>query len=204
MYKLKQMNCRSLFNWSLYQTSRIVQLSLQQLTRGKRKSFEPIVQYSRRLTMRNYRPNSPEATARVIALALLADGAIDLSELKALEQHDIVGRLGLDHAGFDRVVHEFCEDMLTYAHRMPSSHLELETEIVNELLDEIRDPLLQRKVLRAMLDIVNADGRLAGGEAVLVSQAMKLWGIDLYEVSHAPTIRSRRLPPQVKVFRTAA
>ena len=74
----------------------------------------------------------------------------------------------------------------------------------DELLNEILDPLLQRKVLRAMLDIVNADGCLAGGEAVLVSQAMKLWAIDLYEVSHAPTIRSRRWPSQVKRFKTAA
>lgn len=153
--------------------------------------------------MRHYRPNSPEATARVIALALLADGAIDLSELKALEQDDIVVRLDIDQAGFDRVVQEFCEDMLTYAHRMPLSHIELGAETIADLLDEIRDPSLQRKVLRAMLDIVNADGRLADGEAVLVSQAMKLWSIDLYEVSHLPTMHSRRWSPQVKHFKTA-
>lgn len=72
------------------------------------------------------------------------------------------------------------------------------------LLDEIRDPLLQRRVLRAMLDLVNADGRLAGCEAVLVSQAMKFWELDLYEVSSAPIIRNRRWPLQVKSFRTAA
>ena len=153
--------------------------------------------------MRHYPSDSPEATARVITLALLADGAIDLSELKTLEQHDIVNRLGLDNAGFDRVVHEFCEDMLIYAHRMPASHLELDLETITDLLDEIRDPLLQKKVLRAMLDIVNADGRLAGGEAVLVSQAMKRWVIDLYEVSHTPILPSRRWPSQVKCFKTA-
>jgi hypothetical protein len=154
--------------------------------------------------MRHYRSNSPEATARVIALALLADGAIDLSELKALERHDIISRLGLDHTGFDRVVHEFCEDMLIYAHRMPSNELELDAETIVDLLDEIRDLLLQRKVLRAMLDIVNADGRLAGGEAVLVSQAMKLWDIDLYEVSHAPMVRIHGRSPQVQGSRKAA
>jgi hypothetical protein len=34
-----------------------------------------------------------------------------------------------------------------------------------------------------MLDIVNADSKLSGGEAILVAEAMKYWGIDLYEVS---------------------
>lgn len=142
--------------------------------------------------------------ARIVALALMADGAIDLSEIESLEQHDIVNRLGLDQSGFDKVVHEFTEDMLTYAHRMPSGQLELDQDATALLLGEIRNPMLQKKLLRALLDIVNADGRLAGGEALLVSKAMKLWEIDLYEVSHGPALRSRRWPPQVKRFKTAA
>lgn len=154
--------------------------------------------------MRNYPSDSPEAMARIVALALLADGAIDLSEIESLERHEIVSRLGLDQSSFDKVVHEFAEDMLTYAHRMPSGQLELDENAITLLLGEIRSPLLQKKLLRAMLDVVNADGRLAGSEAVLVSKAMKLWEIDLYEVSHGPALRSRRWPPQVKRFKTAA
>jgi uncharacterized tellurite resistance protein B-like protein len=154
--------------------------------------------------MRHYPSDSPEAMARIVALALLADGAIDLSEIESLEQHDIVSRLGLDQSGFDKVVHEYAEDMLTYANYMPSGQLELDEDTISLLLGEIRNPLLREKLLRSMLDIVNADGRLAGGEAVLVSKAMKLWEIDLYEVSHGPALRSRRWPPQVKRFKTAA
>jgi hypothetical protein len=30
---------------------------------------------------------------------------------------------------------------------------------------------------------VNADHKLSGGEAVLIAEAMRFWGIDLYEVS---------------------
>lgn len=154
--------------------------------------------------MRNYPSDSPEATGRIIALALLADGAIDLSELKSMEHHDIVNHLGLDRERFDKVVHEFCEDMLLYAHRTSSGQFELDQEAITLLLADIRNQQLQKKLLRAMLDVVNADGRLAGGEAVLVSQAMKLWEIDLYEVSHAPTLRSRRLIPQTRGFNPAA
>lgn len=94
--------------------------------------------------------------------------------------------------------------MLLYAHRTSSGQLELDQEAITLLLADIRNPQLQKKLLRAMLDVVNADGRLAGGEAVLVSQAMKLWEIDLYEVSHVPTLRSRRLIPQTRGFNPAA
>jgi hypothetical protein len=72
------------------------------------------------------------------------------------------------------------------------------------MLADVRNPQLQKKLLRGMLDVVNPDGRLAGGEAVLVSQAMKLWEIDLYEVSHAPTLRSHRLIAQTRGFNAAA
>ncbi len=139
--------------------------------------------------MRHYPSDSPETMARIVALALMSDGAIDLSEIESLERHEIVERLGLDQPQFDKVVHEFCEDMLVYAHRSASGQLELDQDDITKLLGDIRNPLLQKKLLRAMLDIVNADGRLAGSEALLVSKAMKQWEIDLYEVSHAPALR---------------
>ena len=61
------------------------------------------------------------------------------------------------------------------------------------LLDEIRDPQLQKKALRAMLDIVNANRCLTGNEASLIAQALKQWEIALYEVSDT-SIPSHRLP----------
>ncbi|MGB8544546.1 MAG: hypothetical protein WCD32_04400, partial [Azonexus sp.] len=79
------------------------------------------------------------------------------------------------------------------AHRLPSGQFELDAVNIGLLLDEIRDPLLQKKALRAMLDIVNADRCLTGREAGLIAQALKHWGIDLYEVSDT-SIPSHRLP----------
>jgi hypothetical protein len=143
--------------------------------------------------MRHYPTNSPEALARVVAIAMMADGAIDSSELKSLERHDIINRLGLDHERFDQVFYEYYEDLLSCAHRLPSGQFELDSLNVGLLLDEIRDPLLQKKALRAMLDIVNADRCLTGSEAGLIAQALKHWGIDLYEVSDT-SIPSHRLP----------
>ena len=143
--------------------------------------------------MRHYPSDSPEAMGRLVALTLMADGAIDSSELKSLERHDIIKRLGLDHDRFDQVFYEYYEDLLSCAHRLPSGQFELDAVNVGLLLDEVRDPLLQKKALRAMLDIVNADRRLTGGEAGLIAQALKHWGIDLYEVSDT-SIPNHRLP----------
>jgi len=143
--------------------------------------------------MRHYPSDSPEAMGRLVALTLMADGAIDASELKQLDHTDTIRRLGLNEASFDRVIHELCDDMLTSAHRTPAGQLELDVENIDLLLAEVQHPLFQKQVLRMMLDVVNADSKLSGGEAVLVAEAMKFWGIDLYEVSDCsiPSLRMR-------------
>lgn len=140
--------------------------------------------------MRHYPSDSPEAMGRLIALTLMADGAIDASELKQLDCKDIVRRLGLNEDSFDKLIHELCDDMLASTYRSPTGQLELDARSIDLLLSEVQRPLLQKQVLRMMLDIVNADHKLSGGEAVLVAEAMKFWGIDLYEVSDCAIPRS--------------
>lgn len=125
--------------------------------------------------MRQYATDSPEASARIVALALLADGAIDLSEVESLQRHEIISRLGLDSPLFDKVVREFCEDMLSFTHLTASGRHELDVESIDALLNEIRDPDKQNSLLSAMLSIVNAEGMILAGEGVLISQALKNW-----------------------------
>jgi uncharacterized tellurite resistance protein B-like protein len=141
--------------------------------------------------MRNYTANSPEAMGRLVALTLMADGAIDASELKMLDSKETIRRLGLSDVHFDKLVHELCDDMLTSAYRTPSGHLELDTQSIDHLLAEVKHPILRKQLLRMMLDIVNADRKLSGGEAVLVAEAMKYWEIDLYEVAEASIPKTR-------------
>lgn len=129
--------------------------------------------------MRHYPSNSPEAMARIIALALMADGAIDLSEIESLQHHRITKDLGLDDRQFDKVVHDFCEDMMTFAQRAPDGQFELDQRSIDTLLGEIQDPELQNRLLSAMLHIVNAEGTLLSGELAVVSRAMTRWGLDL-------------------------
>ena len=133
--------------------------------------------------MRHYPSDSPKSMGRLVAMTLMADGAIDSSELKVLQRKDTVRRLGLSDESFDKLIHELCDDMLSSAHRTPAGHLELDLQNIDLLLAEVQHPVLQKQVLRMMLDIVNADHKLSGGEAVLIAEAMRFWGIDLYEVS---------------------
>ena len=141
--------------------------------------------------MRKYSSNSPHAKARVVAISLLADGALNKAELELLDRYDIIRRLGISHDDFDKVVHDLCDDMLLFAVRSENGELELGHDIINAMLDEIQEPGVQRDLLRMMLDIVHADYRVTSGEAVLTSQAMERWGIDLPELMLLPRQTAR-------------
>lgn len=129
--------------------------------------------------MRRYTNNSPEAGARIVALALMADGAVDRNEILLIERQNVVDRLGLDNERFDAIYYEYCTDMLASANRNTSGLLELDERRIKAILDEISDAGLQRKILRIMLDIVHADHRLSAGEASLIALALEHWGMDL-------------------------
>lgn len=134
--------------------------------------------------MRHYDSDSAEARARFVSLALLADGGLDNSELNLLQKQDLLDRLGITSDTFDRVMHEFCDDVLLSTRAPGFGQIEIDSETIDHLLDDIRSPELQKGTLRALLDIVAADGCLNGGEALLVAQAMRRWGLELHDVSH--------------------
>jgi len=147
--------------------------------------------------VRNYPTNSPEAAARMVALALMADGCIDRSEILLLERQQIVSRLGLDNEQFDSIYYDYCTDMLTSAFRHDSGQLELPEHKIQKILGEIRDPGLQKKVLRIMLDIVNADRQLSAGEAALIALTLKHWDIDVCEMPE-PSFPHHGLPNEMR------
>ena len=144
--------------------------------------------------MRHYPSDSPQAMARLVVLALLADGIIETSELDQLDDKGTIARLGLDSGSFDDVFYGLCADMLRTGQRMTSDRLDLDADTIDRMLDEVRDPLLRKTTLRAMMDIVHADRQLAGGEAALVARALKRWAVDLDQLSTAPAGANRLSP----------
>lgn len=145
---------------------------------------------------RIYPMDSPQAAARILALALLADGSIQLSELSMLARRGILLRLGITEAGFDKVIHELCDDLLAGNRATDAGDLLLGRDVLRRILSDIDHPELQRKLLRGVLDIVHADGELAGGEAVLLSVAADCWQIDPFDSYRILAKPGRRRPPQ--------
>jgi uncharacterized tellurite resistance protein B-like protein len=150
-----------------------------------------LVHSTGRTTMRHYPANAPEALARLVAAALLADGGLDKHELDALDRHDVVQKLGLSRQDFDHIVHAFCEDMQAVSLCDHGGPFVLDRATTDQLLAEVTAPALQIKALRMLLDIAAADDRLAPSELTLVSQAMTRWGLQLHTVSahRDPVIR---------------
>ena len=148
--------------------------------------------------MRKYPIDSPQAMARIISVALLADGGLDPSELEVLDRRTVIERLGMDHHDFDVVIHELCEDLLQSVSRDEYGEFHLDRRTIDAMLGEIRSPHLQKRLLRMIVEIVHADRWLSSGEAVLTTQAMQRWEIDLHEIAPAPRRRARRWPPHVR------
>jgi len=126
--------------------------------------------------MRTYASDSPQAVCRLLALAMIVDGHLAPSELRALRQSGILQRVGVDEALFDDVVQEVCEDLLATADRRCASEVEIDSRMLDSLLHEVGDPALQLALMKAMLDIVHADEVLDGRESLLIQRGFKAWG----------------------------
>lgn len=127
--------------------------------------------------MRHYETDSPHAAARIIALALLADGGLDQAELEAVSAMRLLGRLGLDDDAFDELVRDYCHDLELSTPHFDAARLHPAGEVVDALLDEIRDPQLRAVLLDAMQQIIAADGIETEREVEFLASALRQWGI---------------------------
>ncbi|WP_144140618.1 TerB family tellurite resistance protein [Paraburkholderia sp. BCC1884] len=127
--------------------------------------------------MRTYPRNSPQAAARIVALALTSDGHVCSSEERALEKLDIAGQLGLAPEQFAQIVQNLCEDHSVGHTSLSPSSGQLDTAMLATLIDEIDDPALRRKVMRLCAAVVIADNHLADGEIALLAAILKAWGV---------------------------
>jgi uncharacterized tellurite resistance protein B-like protein len=127
--------------------------------------------------MRSYPQNSPCAAARIVALAMLADGNMCTSELDTFNRLNAHDQLGLDKSEFHAVIHAFCEDLLAVAHASWGDPCGMGTGTLAGLMAEVDIPELQRKVVDICVAVARADGHLAGSESVVVVAAAEHWGL---------------------------
>lgn len=136
-----------------------------------RETFIP--QFGGSHPLRNYPVNSPRAKARLIVLALLADGQLDKSEFDTLEKRDVYASLGLSREDFVAVLLDFCSD----AARLPNgrgSYL-LAPAVLDELFAEVDDPAARKVVMRHIFETICSDGKVADGEEQLFWKAADAW-----------------------------
>lgn len=139
--------------------------------------------------LRAYPPNSPEAKARLLALALLADGQLEDQELDELVRRRAFAKLGLSGEAFFQVLYDFCAD-LAATPKQSKSYL-VTPQLLNTLLAEVSEPAAQKALLLLIFDVIRSDGQLALSEGRLLSNALAAWQIP--RSSQGTPLRSQKL-----------
>lgn len=125
--------------------------------------------------LRHYPRNSAEAAARIVALALIANGrikAVETAALDALRAHE---RLGLTRPQWHGVIHDLCTDLLGPARCGDEGCIP--SELLDRMLDEVDDDATRRLVLRLCSAVVHADRQIDEGETYVLLAAVDRWGL---------------------------
>ena len=126
--------------------------------------------------MRTYPSNSPQASARIVALVMLADGHFCKTELDVLARMDADAQLGLEPEELKAIVHTLCEDLF-YSSHGSWGPVNLDSSTLNALLAEIDDPELRMKVFALCVAVTEADENIADGEIRVLAAAAEQWGL---------------------------
>lgn len=124
--------------------------------------------------LRAYPSNSASAKARLVVLALLADGRLDECELEVLNRRGSFAALGISRAGFVQVLHEFCVDVSQLAGG--AADWRVSPDLLAGLFAEVTEVQARQTVLRLIISVISSDGHLARGEERLFLGALDAWG----------------------------
>ncbi len=132
--------------------------------------------------MRSYPLNSSQATARLVALATLADGHLSTTELGRLERLDAAARLGLNRDEFIVLERHLSEDLLTASCGAWGSASHIDRHALHSMAAEFTDPVRQRTTLELCVGVVRADFHHADAEEILLQVLAEQWHL------HKPTV----------------
>ncbi|RYG09936.1 MAG: TerB family tellurite resistance protein [Burkholderiales bacterium] len=125
--------------------------------------------------LRIYTPDSSEAAARVVALALIADGRMQSVETRTLDALRAPERLGLTRLQWHGVIEHLCEDLAGPARRGDESCIS--DEVLHQVLDEVQDESVRRAVLHLCSAVVHADRSIDEAESFVLLAAVERWGL---------------------------
>lgn len=137
-----------------------------------REFLQPVFGF--RHPLRVYATNSPRARARLVVLALLANGQIDAREIDTLERRGIFADLGISRTAFDEVLSDFCSDVAGQLQENGGAYL-ITSAALGGMLDEVSDPTVREKLLEHMLAVLKCDGHVSDAEQSLIRSTMEHW-----------------------------
>ncbi len=127
--------------------------------------------------MRHYPKNSPQAGARILALAALSDGNLSKIEVDTLDRLKAHDQLGMERVEMHGVMNTLCQDLLANSHGDWQEACRVDERTLSELMAEIDDPDLRLKLLHLCAAVVEADDHLAEGESIVMGAAVEHWGL---------------------------
>ena len=135
--------------------------------------------------LRTYAPDSPRAMARLVALAMLADGRLEDRELAALDRRGVLSAIGITRADFYQVLCDLCQDLAALPDRRGAYFLS--AQVLDGLFSEVRSTARRKSVVRTLFDVIRSDGHLAAGEQRLFWSALDAWRMRMEDMSVPPS-----------------
>ncbi|MBW8469992.1 MAG: hypothetical protein K0M67_17140 [Thiobacillus sp.] len=125
--------------------------------------------------LRSYPRNSPEAAARIVALALFANGHIKAVETATLDARGCPESLGLTRPQWHSVIHDLRADLRGSARH--GDERCISGELLVRMLDEVNDDSTQRTVLQLSSAVVHADCHVEDCESFVLLAMSEHWGL---------------------------
>jgi len=125
--------------------------------------------------VRKYSRNSPQAAARIVALTILSDGDVNNAEFALLDRLAVHEQLGLDRDALHEVFDTLCADLLSSNQLAWADACPVDAYTLAQILQEIDDRALRRKVLGLCVKLAEVDGYVAEGESIVLAAAAEQW-----------------------------
>lgn len=125
--------------------------------------------------MRSYPRNSPQAAARLVALAMIADGHVSRAEIDVIRQSGAEEAMGLPPGGLSPVLQTLCEDILQGALASKPLNSFVDDALIDALIGEVDDDRPQSAVVQAVVSTVSADGHLTPSERYVLDRLQARW-----------------------------
>jgi uncharacterized tellurite resistance protein B-like protein len=118
--------------------------------------------------------NSPAASARVLAMVMMVDGAIHPSELAALDRGNAYAELGLTRDAFLNVASDLFEQLMIDMRATGRLRL-LDDAAIDQVLAGVDDPARRATLYRWVVALLPADGHLRDAELAVLQRLLDRW-----------------------------